>query len=161
LRADAADRNLKAAQQNIDNQFRSQEQRMAAIKLASDAQLSAAAQRGDRRALEEGFKQKAVELGQSADAIRLDYLMGMMADATQRRGQDIGSDTSRFIAQLGASVDREKIAQAGAQFQQDLILRLKALEQAERQWGAAYGLDLTRLELQADDSAWNRAFGAA
>jgi hypothetical protein len=87
--------------------------------------------------------------------------MGMMADATQRRGQDIGSDTSRFIAQLGASVDREKIAQAGAQFQQDLILRLKALEQAERQWGAAYGLDLTRLEMQADDSAWNRAFGAA
>jgi hypothetical protein len=159
LRADAADRNLKAQQQNIDNQFRSHEEKQAAVKLASDTQLAAAAQKGDRRALEESFKQKAAELGQNADKLRLDYTLGLLSDLTTRRGQDLSSDTQRAIAQLGAQVDREKLAQAGKQFQQDLIFRIIALEQADRQFGASYGLDVLKTEHGIDQDMWDRTFG--
>jgi hypothetical protein len=156
LRAAAADRNLKASQQNIDNQFRSAEERRTAVALAADTTLKTAAQKGDRRALEEAFKQKAAELGQSADKIRQDFILATLQDSTQRRGQDIGSETSRFLGELGASVDRAKLAQAGIEFQQDLIFRLMALRQADEQFGAQYGLDVAKTQHTIDEDHYNR-----
>lgn len=156
LRSEAADRNLKAAQANIDNQFRSAEERRAAVALASDTALNAAAQKGDRRALEEGFRAKAQELRQSEEKIRLDYLLATLSDATTRRGQDMSTETSRFIAELGAAVDRQKLAQSGAEFQMDLLFRLKQLAQQDAQFGASYGLDHARTAAAIDRDQWDR-----
>lgn len=149
LRGEAADRNLKAAQQNIDNQFKSTEEKQAAVKLAADTQLAAASQRGDRAALEQGFQQKATELGQSADKLKEDYILAQMSDLTQRYGIDVG-----------ASIDRAKLAQAGTEFQQDLIFRIAQLKQAHDEFGAQYGLDLTKTQHAIDQDAWTRTFGS-
>lgn len=139
---------FQEAQQKIANQFKSTEEHRAAVQLASDTSLRAAAMKNDRRGLEEGFKQKAAELGLSAEKIRTDYLLGLMDNATRTHGIDVG-----------AAVDREKLSQAGREFQQDMIFRIMSLEQQDRQFGANYGLDLTHLQSDMDDSAFKRAFG--
>lgn len=118
---------------------------LAATQLAADTTLRAAALRGDRMALRESINQKATELGQSADRIQLDYTMGLIDDAT-RRG----------IAELGASIDRAKLAQAGREFQEDLAFKIMALQQADAQFGASYGLDRSRLEFDANNEAYDR-----
>lgn len=139
----------QTAQQNIDNQFKSREDKRQAIKLASDTQLAAAIERGDRLALREQINQKAVELGQSADRIMLDYTLGLIADATDRYGIDVG-----------AQVDREKLAQAGREFQEELAFRIWSfsaqLAQDDSQFGANWRLNAGRLQLDADNAAWDR-----
>lgn len=145
MRGQAADRNLKAAQQNIENQFKSAEEHRAAVQLASDVGLKSAALRQDRVALEEGFKQKAAELGQSADKIRQDYLLGVMDDLTRRFGINVG-----------AQVDREKLSQAGREFQLDLAFRLAALKQANEQFKLNYGLEFMKLQHTVDQDHYSR-----
>jgi hypothetical protein len=129
--------------------FKSVEAHRAAVQMAADTQLRAAAIRGDRKALEETFRQKATELGQSADKLRQDFIVAQMDDLTRRYGIDVG-----------ASIDRAKLAQAGEQFQQDLIFRIMALQQADAQFGADYGLRLTQTEHAIDQDMWNRVFPA-
>ncbi len=145
LRGQAFDRRTAATQANIDNAFKSAADKRSAIALASDTTLKAAAAKGDRIALREAIKQKATELGQSADKIRLDYTLGLIDDATRRYGIDVG-----------ASIDRAKLAQAGQQFQEDLAFRIAALAQADRQFGAQYGIDLGRYQRDLDNDAWAR-----
>jgi hypothetical protein len=145
IRGEAADRNLKASQQNIENQFRSTAERQSAFKLAADTSLAAAAQKGDRMAFEEQIKQRATELGQSADKIRQDYVLGLLHEATSKYGIDVGAD-----------LDRAKLAQAGTEFQQDLAFRLRALAQADRQFGASYGLEHARTQAGIDQQEYSR-----
>jgi hypothetical protein len=145
LRGQAFDRRNAATQANIDNAFKSAEDKRAAVALAADTTLKAAAAKGDRIALREAIKQKATELGQSADKVRLDYTLGVIDDATRRYGIDVG-----------ASIDREKLAQAGREFQEDLAFRIAALAQADRQFGAQYGIDLGRYQRDLDNDAWAR-----
>jgi hypothetical protein len=135
-------------QSKIDNQFRDAAEKRAAVSLASDTSLRAAALSTDRFALEEQIKQKATELGQSADQTRLQYTLGLMSQITSRYGIDVG-----------AQIDREKLAQAGSEFQQDLIFRLQALQQANEQFAAQYGLDALRLQHQIDQDNYNRSLG--
>lgn len=152
LRGEAADRNLRAAQQNIDNQFKTTEQRQTAFKLAADTSLAAAAQRGDRAKFNETMKAKAAELGQSQEQLQQDYALALLHDATSRYGIDVG-----------ASIDRAKLAQAGSQFQQDLIFRLQSLKQQNDQFGAQYGLDKARTEealTQGEYSRYRNTFGS-
>lgn len=144
LRGDAFDRRTKVAQQNIENQFRSTAEKQTAFKLAADTALAASSQKGDRMAFEEQIKQKATELGQSADTIRQNYVLGLLHDATTKYGIDVG-----------ASIDRAKLSQAGVEFQQDLAFRLQQLAQQDRQFGASYGLDAARLTLDANNSAYD------
>jgi hypothetical protein len=145
MRGQAFDRRNAATQANIDNAFKSAEDKRAAVALAADTTLKAAAAKGDRIALREAIKQKATELGQSADKVRLDYTLGVIDDATRRYGIDVG-----------ASIDREKLAQAGREFQEDLAFRIAALAQADRQFGAQYGIDLARYQRDLDNDAWAR-----
>lgn len=133
------------AQTRISNQFKTNEDRRAAAQLAADTTLKAASLKNDRFALEESLKQKATELGQSADKIRLDYTLGLMDDITKRYGLD-----------LGAAVDREKLSQAGREFQQDLIFRLTQLAQQDRQFGASYGLDVAKTQHTIDQDNYDR-----
>jgi hypothetical protein len=112
------------------------------LALQSDNAFKLAAAQGDRLALKESIAQKATELGLSADQLLLNYTLGVMQDATQRYGIDVG-----------ASIDRAKLAQAGEEFQLDLALKYAQLEQADAQFGASYGLDLAKY--QSDDSYRN------
>lgn len=144
FRGAAADRNMKATQQNIDNQFQSTAERQTAFKLVADTALAASAQKGDRMAFEEGLKQKATELGQSADKLRQDYVLAALHEATTKYGIDVGAD-----------IDRAKLTQAGTEFQQDLLFRLKALEQSHDEFGAQYGLDLTKTQHTIDQDNYN------
>jgi hypothetical protein len=145
LRGEAFDRTTKVAQQNIDNMFRSREDQRAAQTLATNASLNAAAQRGDRMALRESIKQEATKLGIAADQVQLNYTLGLLDDATRRYGIDVG-----------AQIDREKLSQAGREFQEDLAFRLKALAQADAQFGAQWGLDAAKFEHGADMDNWDR-----
>lgn len=129
----ATEYQTRISQQNVENAFRSTADQRAAVALASDTSLRAAALKGDRIALQESLKQKAAELGQSADRVQLDYVLGLLHDAT-----------SRYGIEVGASIDRQKLAQAGSEFQQDLIFRIMALQQSDAQFGASYGLDVAR-----------------
>lgn len=117
----------------------------AATALAADTTLRAAAARGDRMALRESINQKATELGQSADKIQLDYTMGLIDDATRRYGIDVG-----------ASIDRAKLTAAGREFQEDLAFRIMALQQADDQFGAEYGLNVEKQRAAEDKDAWDR-----
>jgi hypothetical protein len=119
--------------------------------LQSDNAFKTAALQGDRVALRESINQKAAELGLDADQLQLNYTMGLVDDATRRYGIDVG-----------AQVDREKLAEMGSEFQQDLIFKLKQLEQQESQFGASYGLDLARFNADEDQRAFDneaRVFG--
>lgn len=145
LRGEASDRNLTAAQQNIDNQFRSAAEKRAAVGLASDQALKAAALKGDRIALREQLAQKAAELGIAKDRVMGDYLLGLMDDATRKYGIDVG-----------ASIDRAKIAQQSEQWQEELAYKLAALAQNDRQFGAAHGLDFARYAKDVDDEQYRR-----
>jgi hypothetical protein len=163
LRGEAFDRVNAATQQNINNLFKSREEHRASVALANDTALKAATLKGDRLALRESINQKAAELGIAADKLQLDYTLGLLANAmekygidtqaaTARRGQDKDAETSRYISDqnnatqrygidVGAALDREKLAQAGREFQEELAYKLAALAQADAQFGASYGLN--------------------
>jgi len=120
-------------------------QKQAMVALAADTSLKTAALRGDRMAFRESIKQKATELGLAADQLQLNYTMGLIDDATRRYGINVG-----------ASIDREKLAQAGREFQEELAFKIMALEQAERQFGAQYGLDFAKTQHQIDEDHYQR-----
>lgn len=145
LRGDAFDRRQTARQGNIDNQFRSAAEKRAAVALASDQSLKAAALRGDRMALRETLAQRATELGISQDQVMSSYLLGLMDDATRRHGID-----------TGASIDRARIDQQSQEWKEELAYKLAALAQADRQFGASYGLDLGRYRRDLDNDSYNR-----
>jgi hypothetical protein len=122
----------------------SRQARQQAVGLASDTALKAAAQRGDRMALNEGFRQKAAELGLSADEIASRYSLGIMQDLTDRYGIDVGRD-----------IDMAKLNQADSQFKEDLAFKMAQLQaqlemfytsenRQEREFGANLGLSYTR-----------------
>lgn len=144
------------AQMNIENQFKSAAERRQAVALAADTQLRAAAQTGDRMALREQLNIKAAELGLKADDLMLQYTLGLLSDTTKRYGIDVE-----------ASLTREKLAQAGREFQEDLAFRIMALEaevgyryaalgQSGEQFDAQHGLNLARFFADRDDEAYRR-----
>jgi len=139
LRGEAFDRRQKAQQQNIDNAFRSAAEKRAAVGLASDQSLKAAALRGDRMALRETLAQKAAELGISKDQVMSSWVLGLMDDATRNRSVDIG-----------ASIDRAKLDQQSEQFKMDLAFKFAQLAQQNDMFGASWGLDFSKYALDAD-----------
>lgn len=115
------------------------------LALQSDNAFKTAALQGDRMALRESVNQKAAELGLSADKLQLDYTLGLMEDATRRYGIDVG-----------AQIDREKLKQAGREFQEELAFRYAQLAQADAQFGANLGLGWANFSAGRDDEAWDR-----
>jgi hypothetical protein len=116
------------------------------LALKSDNAFKTAALQGDRMALRESINQKAAELGMSADALSLEYTMGLLDDATKRYGIDIG-----------AQIDREKLAQAGTQFQQELMFKFAQLEQLDDQFAAEYGLNLAQFGANEDQRQFDNS----
>lgn len=134
----------------------SRQARQQAVSLAADTALKAAAQRGDRMALNESFRQKAAELGLSADEVSSRYSLGVMQDLTDRYGIDIGRD-----------IDMRKLDQADSQFKQDLAFKMAQLQaqlemfyttenRLERTTGAEIGLSYSRLLNDVDNQARSR-----
>lgn len=115
------------------------------VALQSDNAFRTAAMQGDRMALREAVQQKAAELGLSADRLQLDYTLAIMEDVTRRYGIDVA-----------AAIDREKLAQAGREFQEDLAFRYAQLAQLDAQFGAKLGLDTAALELQGQQFLWQQ-----
>lgn len=107
--------------------------------LKSDNAFKTASLQGDRLALRESVNQKAAELGLSGDELQLRYTLGQIDDATRRYGIDVG-----------ASIDRAKLAQAGREFQEELAFKFAQLEQMDAQFGASYGLDMARFRSDED-----------
>jgi hypothetical protein len=160
-----ADRALEAAKlrtqadvANNQNLFNAAKLRQDKVLGTVDADLRRAAAATDRLSLREQAAQAAAELGISQDKVMSDWLQSLMDDATQRYGIDIA-----------ASVDREKLAQAGSEFKEDLAFRIMALDkelgykyatlgESGRQFDAGYGLDAAGLQLKADELGINSYF---
>ncbi|MGE3278038.1 MAG: hypothetical protein AB7O67_23245 [Vicinamibacterales bacterium] len=107
------------------------------VALATDTALRASALTGDRLALREQVNAKAAELGIQADELQLKWVLGQMADMTDRYGIDVG-----------AAVDREQLAQQDRQFLEDLSVKFAQLqfqydelEKRDQWFGAGLGLD--------------------
>jgi hypothetical protein len=164
-----ADRALESAKlrtqadiANNQNMFNAAKLRQDKVLGTVDADLRRAAATTDRLSLREQVGQAAAELGISRDKLMSDWLQALMDDATQRYGIDVA-----------ASVDREKLAQAGGEFKEDLAFRIMALETETRfkydQLGESgrqfdYGLGLSYGELfenarQHDDDMYGRSQG--
>lgn len=157
-----ADRALETAKlrtqadiSNNQNMFNAAKLRQDKVLGTVDADLKRAAAATDRLSLREQAAQAAAELGISQDKVMSDWLQSLMDDATQRYGIDIA-----------ASVDREKLAQAGGEFKEDLAFRILALDkelgykyatlgESGRQFDMGYGLDSAGLQLKADELGIN------
>lgn len=116
-RRKAAELGMEFSDRRFSQVLQSQQERRQAVALASDTQLRAAAQRGDRMALREQINAKAAELGLDADKMQLQYTLGMMDDLTKRYGIDVGKD-----------IDLRKLAEQGRQFNEDLVLKFAQLQ---------------------------------
>jgi hypothetical protein len=164
-----ADRALEAAKlrtqadvANNQNMFNAAKLRQDKVLGTIDADLKRAAAETDRLSLREQASQAAAELGISRDKVMSDWLQALMDDATQRYGIDIA-----------ASVDREKLAQAGSEFKEDLAFRIMALDkelgfkyaqlgESGRQFDYGYGLSAAELQQRAtehDDDFYARSQG--
>lgn len=141
----AAELGASFSNQKATRSLAAADSKQRAVALAADTSLRAAALQSDRLALRESINQKAAELGQSADRIQLDFTMGLLDDATRRYGIDIG-----------AQLDREKLAQMGREFHEELAYKLAALDQADDQFGASYGLNAARLQHDMDQDHYER-----
>jgi hypothetical protein len=164
-----ADRALESAKlrtqadiANNQNMFNAAKLRQDKVLGTVDADLRRAAATTDRLSLREQVGQAAAELGISRDKLMSDWLQALMDDSTQRYGIDIA-----------ASVDREKLAQAGSEFKEDLAFRIMALDkemgfkyaqlgESGRQYD--YGLGLSYGQLfegarQHDDDMYARSQG--
>jgi len=115
-----------------------QQERRAAVQLAADTSLQSAALRGDRYALREQIHAKAAELGLQADQLQVQFILGQMNDLTQRYGIDVG-----------ATIDRERLAQQSLEFKEELMFRFQELRERMRaemerlaQEDAQFGHDL-------------------
>lgn len=106
--------------------------------LATDVGLRQAAEKKDRVALNESFKQKAAELQINVDSLKLDYTKAMMDDITRRWGIRVSAD-----------IDWARIAQQGSQFKDELIFKMSELDQQLR-------LGYDKLAFDYRDSAANR-----
>lgn len=100
---------------NVGQQFMTEERGREA--LASDVGLRQAAEKKDRLALNEQFKQKAAELQIDVDELKLNYTIAMMEDITRRWG-----------IQVNADIEWAKLAQMGGQFQDELIFKMNELD---------------------------------
>lgn len=164
-----ADRALEAAKlrtqadvANNQNLFNSAKLRQDRVLGTVDADLKRAAATTDRLSLREQASQAAAELGISRDKLMSDWLQALMDDATQRYGIDIA-----------ATVDREKLAQAGAEFKENLAFQIMALDkemgfkyaqlgESGRQFDYNYGLSAAGLQENArqhDDDMHARSQG--
>jgi hypothetical protein len=164
-----ADRALEAAKlrtqadvANNQNMFNAAKLRQDKVLATVDADLKRAAATTDRLSLREQAAQAAAELGISQDKVMSDWLQSLMDDATQRYGIDIA-----------ASVDREKLAQAGSEFKEDLAFRIMALDkemgfkyaqlgESGRQFDYNLGLGYGNLQENArqhDDNMYGRSQG--
>jgi hypothetical protein len=157
-----ADRALEAAKlrtqadvANNQNLFNAAKLRQDKVLGTIDADLKRAAATTDRLSLREQASQAAAELGISRDKVMSDWLQALMDDATQRYGIDIA-----------ASVDREKLAQAGSEFKEDLAFRIMALDkemgfkyaqlgESGRQFDYGYGLSAAELQQRATEHGDN------
>jgi hypothetical protein len=124
--------------------------RQAAASLAADTTLRQAAAKNDRLSLRESVKQKATELGISADQVMSSWLLGLADDATRRYGIDVG-----------AQIDWAKLSEQSSEFKEDLAMRMAQLNQQMEQFGMSYGLDLTRLQRDLDNDHYNRSHPSA
>lgn len=111
------------AQMNESNAFNAATLQSNNVASSAKLSLDAAAQRGDRMALQESVKQAATQLGQSADKIRLDYITSTMDDLTKRYGIDVEA----ALKQQGITFDYAQLRQAGGEFQQELMFKLQQL----------------------------------
>lgn len=142
--ASANSANNAATATNNSNLFQSEDEQRQSLQLAADTTLQAAAVKNDRVSLEQGFQQKAAELGISADQVREQYALGLLSNATQQMG-----------IQVNAATARAQLAQAGTEFQQNLIFQLAALKQANDQFGATYGVNLLNATTAANAEQFN------
>jgi hypothetical protein len=145
----AADKRA-ASQLGISYQGQKASQRQAAATLAADTVLRESGLRQDRMALREQIHQKAAELGQSADQIMSQWLLGLMDDATRRYGINVG-----------AQVDMSRLSEQSQEFKEDLAFRILALEQQDRQFGATYGLDVVKTQGALDKQAFDESQGGS
>lgn len=137
-----------AGQLGLSYQGQLKSQKQQAMALAADTTLRASALKGDRLALRESVNQKAKELGISSDQVMSSWLLGMADDATRRYGIDVSKE-----------IDLKKLSNASQEFKEELAYKLAALAQDDAQFGAKYGLDAGRLQLDADTEAWKRFSG--
>lgn len=137
-----------ASQLGISYQGQKASQRQAAATLAADTTLRQSALRGDRMALREQIHQKAAELGQSADQVMSQWLLGLAEDATRRLGINVG-----------AQVDMSRLGEQSQEFKEDLAFRLIALAQQDRQFGASYGLDFLQTQGTLNGQAISQSQG--
>jgi hypothetical protein len=137
-----------ASQMGLSYQSQKASQRQAAAALASDTTLRQSALRGDRMALREQVNQKAAELGQSADQVMSQWLIGLADDATRRLGINVG-----------AQIDMSRLNEQSAEFKEDLAFRLVALGQQDRQFGATYGLSFLNTQGALNSTAISQSQG--
>jgi hypothetical protein len=138
---------LEAARTNKEDRRQALGIGQAYTALKSDNAFKTAALQGDRLALRETVNARAAELGLSGDELQLNYTLGLMDDAVKRYGIDVG-----------AQIDREKLSQAGREFQEELSFKFSQLEQADAQFGAEYGLDLAKFGADEDQRAFDNSF---
>lgn len=146
------------AQQNVDNMFRSTGEKLAAMDMLTSKELSVAALRGDRLALREAVQQEAARSGQSAQNIMLQFTLAQMADLTERYGIDMGAaiDRERIAAQKWEVL--EDIAFKTKQLKEELALRYAEASGETRRFNLDWELRRTALEHQIDEDLYNRQF---
>jgi hypothetical protein len=84
------------------------------------------------------YKSKATD----QDRVMADYVIGLISDATKRYGIDVG-----------AQIDREKLAEMGSEFLAEMAYKYST-------FGYQYGLDATRLNHEIDLDHWTRTWKA-
>lgn len=103
--------------------------------------LDASAAKGDRMALRESVNQAAAQLGISKDKLMLDYVTSQMDDMTKR----LGIDVQAALGREGFQVDREKLAQSGREFHEELAFKLQQLAQQYETDMSGIGLGYAKL----------------
>jgi hypothetical protein len=146
-----------AATLNSQNAFNAARLRSDNVTAAAKTTLDAAAAQGDRLALREAVNQKATELGISRDKLLTDYVLAQMDDATDRYGIDVGAALQRE----GFAIDREKLAQAGREFKEELAFRIQALAQERELQLSQLGLGYASLSNTAEQQGIDNYFRAA
>lgn len=135
-----------------ENLFRSASLKSSNAVAAANAGIAKAAAVRDRVALRESLNQEAARLGVDRDRLLTDWLTHQMDDATQRYGIDIHA----ALAREGHSIDREKLAQAGREFKEDLAFRIQSLMQQGELGRLNLGLGYGQLQADVNRDEFDR-----
>lgn len=158
----ASAQDLQAQLANEQNVFNAAQLQSNNAVNAARVQIDQAAALTDRLGLRESVAQAAAELGISRDKLMADFALAKANELTQRYGIDVGQ-----------FVDLTKLKTAHGEFIEDLLFRMKALEaemglgyaqlgEQGRQFDVGAGIDLARLQQQADEfgvNAYYRSLG--